>query len=62
MTHARNGSPFKFDPLWYPEGISMAGESLDSIGFGPETIQVCSTQIYSEKLSLTPEDAFKSVV
>ena len=57
LTHARNGSPCKFDPLWYPELITMTEESLDSIGFGPETIQVCATQIYTEKLSLTPEDA-----
>ena len=57
MTHARNGSPGKFDPLWYYELISMAGESLYIIGIDLETIQVCDTQIYSEKLSLTPQDA-----
>ena len=35
----------------------MAGESLDSMGFGPETIAICATQIYSEKLSLPVEEA-----
>ena len=49
MSHARNGVPSKFDPLWYPELIRMTEESLDIIGFGPKTIQVCDTQIYSEK-------------
>ncbi len=49
MSHARNGVPCKFDPLWYPELIRMTEESLDIIGFGPKTIQVCATQIYSEK-------------
>ena len=38
LTHARNGNPCKFDPLWYPELIRMTEESLDSIDFGPETI------------------------
>ena len=46
MTHSRNGSPWKFDPLWYPELINMAGAFLDRIVFGVETIQVCGTQIY----------------
>ena len=57
LTHARNGTSYKFDPLWYVELINMAGASLDSIGFGVETIQVCVTQIYSEKLSLPREEA-----
>ena len=35
----------------------MAGESLDSMGFDPETIAICATQIFSEKLSLSAEEA-----
>jgi len=52
MKDARTGRQHKFDPLWYPQLISMARESLDSMGFGPETIAICATQIYSEKFSL----------
>ena len=55
MTHVRNGRPWKFDPLWYPELIRMTEESLDKIGFGPETIQVCDTHIYTEKFLLTSD-------
>ena len=35
----------------------MAEESLDSMGFGPETIPICATQIFSQKLSLPTEEA-----
>jgi hypothetical protein len=61
LTHVRNGSPCKFDPLWYPELITLTEESLDRIDFGPETIQVCVTQIYAEKLSMTPEDVLHTL-
>ena len=37
MKDSRTGRQHNFDPLWYPELISMAGESLDSMGFDPET-------------------------
>jgi hypothetical protein len=57
MKHARTGRPCPFDALWYDELISMATESLDIMGFGPETIQICATQIYSEKLSLPAQEA-----
>jgi hypothetical protein len=57
MKDARTGRQHKFDPLWYPQLISMAGESLDSMVFGPETIVICATQIYSERLSLPVEEA-----
>ncbi len=57
MKDGRTGWQHKFQPLWYPQLMSMAGESLDSMGFGPETIVICATQIYSEKLSLPAEQA-----
>ena len=57
MKDARTGRQHNFDPLWYPQLISMAEESLDSMGFGPETIAICATQIFSEKLSLPAEEA-----
>jgi hypothetical protein len=51
------GRQHNFDPLWYPQLISMAEESLDSMGFDLETIAICATQIFSEKLSLPAEEA-----
>jgi hypothetical protein len=57
MKHARTGRQHKFDPLWYPQLISMAEESLDSMAFCPETIAICATQIFSEKLLLPVEEA-----
>ena len=57
MKHALTGRPCLFDTLWYPELMSMSTESLDNNGFGVETIQICATQIYSEKLSLSTEEA-----
>jgi hypothetical protein len=57
MKHARTGRQHNFDPLWYPQLICIVEESLDSMGFGPETIAICATQIYSEKLSLPAAEA-----
>ena len=56
MKYAHTGRPCPFETLWYDELISMSTESLDSMAFGPETIQICATQIYSEKLSLPAEE------
>ena len=50
MKDARTGRQHNFDPLWYPELISMAGESLDSMDFDTETITIF---IYCERH--TPE-------
>ena len=38
MKHTYTDRHHKFDPLWYPQLISMTEESLDSMGFGPNTI------------------------
>ncbi len=57
MKHVRPGRQYNFDPLWYPQLISMTEESLDSMVFDPETIAVCATQIFSEKLWLPAEES-----
>jgi len=57
MKDAWTGRHHNLDPLWYPQLISMAEESLESMGFVPETIVICSTQFFSEKMSLPVEEA-----